>query len=236
MLKQDNKLRLNSEAVLRYGQYLELALPTLASRYGIREESARALQFGVVQDPFPSHSGMVGRLVIGYFSADGVAQALKYRCLMCPGKCENHPKYLGDEGASPSLYLAANLLSDDADTLWVTEGELDAAVLYQELGLCAIGYPGTGSWSDLFTRAVAPQDWERIVVLADGDDPGRNAAKKVAKELKAEIINLPEGEDVSSLYVKNPSRLKNLLGLDEVEDDLDGFDPGPEPEEDIPPF
>lgn len=235
MQRQDARLRLNSESMQRYEQYLELALEWLGNRYGISEESARRVHLGVVEDPFPSHRGMVRRLCIPYLDASGAPQSLKFRCMHCD-KCDGHPKYLGEEGSEPRLYGVKWLLDDNATTLYVTEGEMDCIVLSEEIGLPTIGYPGTGSWSSLFTRAVAPQDWERIVVVADGDDPGRNAAKKVAKELKAEIINLPEGEDVSSLYVKNPSRLKNLLGLDEVEDDLDGFDPGPEPEEDIPPF
>ncbi len=226
---------MNSEAVLRYGQYLELAIEWLANHSGITEESARALQFGVVQDPFPSHSGMVGRLCIPYLDAHGTPQALKFRCLRCAGKCEGHPKYLGLEGAEPRLYNVVSLLDDAATTLWVTEGELDCAVLAQELELSAIGYPGTGSWSDLFTRAVAPQDWERIVVIADHDlneaQAGQKAAAKVAKALGGEVLLMPPGDDVSSAYVRlGRAGLTRILGLEVEEDEMDGFDPGPEPE------
>lgn len=197
-----------------------MAGPFLHESYGISRETANAFRLGVVEDAFPRHQGMHGRLCIPYITADGGIPALKFRAMD-----GSQPKYLGDEGAEPRLFNVKALLSD-ADTLWVTEGEMDCIVLAGELGLCSAGYPGTNNWRSEFTRAIGP-DWPRIVVLADGDEPGRLAAKKVAKELHAEIIVLPDGEDVSSLYVKRGKRgLAAVLGLDEVDsgdaDFLDG--------------
>ena len=196
-----------------------MAAEFLVKRYGISEETANELRFGYVQDPFPQHSGMVGRLCIPYLDAGGFPRALKFRCSELHScKDAGCIKYLGEEGSEPRLYNPGALLDDDADTLYVTEGELDCAVLHQE-GLTAVAYPGTGNWRPHFTRAIGP-DWQRIVVVADGDDAGRGAAKKVAKELRGDVIECPQGHDISSLYAKGGRRgLVELLGLDEPEAD-----------------
>jgi DNA primase len=100
---------------------------------------------------------------------------------------------------------------------------MDAIVLAGEMGLCAVGYPGTNNWRAEFTRAIGP-DWPRIVVVCDGDEPGRMAGKKVAKELHAETVILPDGHDVSSIYVSKGKRgLAAVLGLDEMDAGVDPY-------------
>lgn len=221
MDRHESKSKLNSESVARYEQYVEMAGPFLLANYGISKETAVAFRLGVVEDAFPQHRNMLGRLCMPYLDAGGTPRALKFRCLRC-GSCEGHPKYLGDEGAEPRLWNVSALLDDEATTLYVTEGEMDCIVLVGELGLAAVGYPGTNNWRPEFTRAIGP-DWDRIVVLADGDEPGRLAAKKVAKALHAEVLVLPDGEDVSSLHVKRGKRgLAQILGL-ELDDDTPPF-------------
>jgi DNA primase len=44
-------------------------------------------------------------------------------------------------------------------------------------------------------------DFERVFVFADGDQPGREFASSLARELPVTIVNLPDGEDVNSIYV-----------------------------------
>ena len=219
-----------NEAVLRYEGYLPLVEDWLLEKYGITPETAQRFRLGCAEDPYPAHMPMHGRAVLPYRYADGRIASLKFRCCVpgCDCKEAGHPKYLGEQAAVPLLFNTADLLDDEATTLYVVEGEFDAIVLSQ-IGLTVVGYPGTGSWSSVFTRAIGPQDWERIVVLADGDDAGRAAAKKVAKELRGDVVNLPDGEDVSSLYVKDPGRLRSLLGLDQA-------DTGDDPELELPPL
>jgi hypothetical protein len=209
-----------AEAILRYESYLELAAEFLVNRYGIGEETANAMHLGVVADPFPHHRDMSMRLCIPYFDANNAPRAVKFRCLCHDCKAGGHPKYLGEAGRDPLLYLVKNLVDDKATTLYVAEGEFDAAVLHYELGLCAIGYPGTGSWSDLFTRAVGP-DFDRVIVVADHDtaehQAGQKSAAKVARALKGEVLLMPPGEDVSSWYVKKGrSGLLEVLGIEET--------------------
>lgn len=207
------------EAVTRYAQYLEMAGEFLHGRYGISKETAEDLRFGVCEDPFPAHKGMQGRLVIPYLDAYGGVYALKFRCIQHTSCKENGcVKYLAEPGhdGEPSLYNVQALLRDD-ETLWVTEGEMDAAVLWGELGVCAVGYPGASNWRGHFNRAIGP-DWPRVVVVGDGDDAGRTAAKRVAKELRADTLMMPDGEDVSSYYKKHGAdATRTLLGLDVLE-------------------
>ncbi len=216
MSREELQQKSLAEAVLRYEGYIEMAASRLVNHYGIHEEAAIAMRLGVVADPFPQHRNMSMRLCIPYLDAnDGIA-SLKFRCLL-EHDCKEHscPKYLGEEGSEPRLFGVKCLTDSEATTLVVVEGELDQGVAHHEVGLCAIGYPGTGSWSSLFTRAVGP-DYERVLVVADGDEAGRNAAKKVAKELKGQVVHLPDGEDLSSLYVKRGREgLLAVLGLSE---------------------
>jgi hypothetical protein len=211
---EDSRQKLLEEAVLRYSQYVELAAGFLVARYGLTEETASDFKLGVVEDPLPMHSGYAGRLCLPYLDAGGTPRALKFRCLHdydC--KPEGCVKYLCTEASEPRLFNVRSLCNDQATTLYVTEGEFDTIVLTQ-LGLTAVGYPGTGNWKSIFTRAISPHDWDRVVVLADGDEAGRAAAKKVAKELRAEVILMPPGEDVASTYVKRGrDGLLEVLGL-----------------------
>lgn len=210
-----------ADAVLRYQGYLSLAEDFLLKKYGITRRSAEAAKLGVVCDPYAPHRAYDRRLCLPSLDAHGAPQSLKFRCLSehdC--KDHGHPKYLGTEGSSPRLSGVQCLIDDTATTLYVVEGELDQIVMAHEMGLACVGYPGTAMWDPTFTRAVGP-DWQRIVVVCDGDEPGRMAGKKVAKELKADIVQMPDGEDVSSLYVKRGRRgLEVVLGIESEPEEI----------------
>lgn len=200
-----------AEAVLRYSSYLDLAAPYLVSR-GITQETAIEFRLGYVADPFPAHRLWEGRICLPYSAADGSVSNIKARCVEAHDCSDlKHPKYMGESNIDPALYNVTALLSND-EVLYVTEGEMDCIILHQ-MGLAAVGYAGTNSWRTVFNRAIGP-DWDRIVVVADGDTPGREAAKRVAKELSAEVLDLPDGEDVGSLYVRHGEQfLRQYMGI-----------------------
>jgi DNA primase len=55
-------------------------------------------------------------------------------------------------------------------------------------------------------------------VFADGDQPGKEFATSLARELPVTIVTMPDGEDVNSVYVKygaDAVREKMGLGLDD---------------------
>jgi DNA primase len=61
-------------------------------------------------------------------------------------------------------------------------------------------------------------DFERIFVFADGDQPGKEFATSLARELPVTIVSMDEGEDVNSLYVRHGAdyiRKKMGLGIDD---------------------
>lgn len=195
------------EAALRYESYLEVARDFLTNR-GITHRTAVEFRLGYVHDPYPGHQNWEGRVSLPYLASDGTVHNLKARRVVE----DDSPKYLGEANIEPSLFNVKALLSD-ADTLWICEGEFDAMVLHQ-MGLTAVGYAGTNAWRPMFKLAIGP-DWQQINVIADGDTPGIEAAKRVAKEIHGQVVELPQGEDVSSLYVARGEQwLKNYLGVE----------------------
>jgi DNA primase len=69
------------------------------------------------------------------------------------------------------------------------------------IGIPCVGVPGANSWKRHYTRLLA--DFERVFVFADGDQPGTEFARSLARELPVTIVQFPDGEDVNSLYVRH---------------------------------
>lgn len=179
---------------------IDAAGPYLTGR-GITKQMAVAGRLGVSSDR---------RLVIPYLTMTGPI-TYKLRCIQ-EHECKEfgHPKYVAQDDVPPLLYGTHNLMRDE-DVLVVTEGELDALVWSEGLGVPAVAYPGVKNWRDTFARAIGP-DWRHIAVVADGDAPGRDAARTVARKLRGRVLKLPDGEDTSSLLVKEgPEGLRARL-------------------------
>lgn len=151
-------------------------------------------RLGVVEDPLPGHEPYVGRLVIPYITRTGVVD-LRFRAI---GEGVE-PKYLGLPGATTHLYNVCATLGD-SDSVAVCEGEVDTMTLSQ-IGLAAVGVPGVNNWKKHYNRVLI--DFENVYVFADGDQPGTDFARRLAKELPSvTIIQMPDGEDVNSVYCK----------------------------------
>lgn len=199
-----------------YQDSLPLAKTFLVSR-GISYETAQKWRLGVVHFPELGHEAMTGRLSIPYLNRLGVI-ALKFRCLQgheC--KAEGCSKYLSTPGQDVYVF---NVLSTEAchHTIHVTEGEIDAIVLAEVLGEPCVGIPGTSSW-----RAHHPwhfKGWQRVVVWPDGDKAGKDFGNLIRKEVSAaEVINLPAGHDVNSLYLQaGAEAIRQLAGAEDTED------------------
>jgi DNA primase len=59
-------------------------------------------------------------------------------------------------------------------------------------------------------------DFERVFVFADGDQPGKEFAASLSRELPVTIVQMPDGEDVNSCFVKYGSQyIRERAGLDE---------------------
>jgi DNA primase len=182
------------KATAKYAANIFQAQDYLASR-GIPMEAARLAQLGVVVEPEIGHEQYAGRLSIPYITKTGVVD-LRFRSL----NPAVEPKYMGLTGAETKMY---NVLDIDkaGDFIGVCEGELDTITMSSCIGIPCIGVPGANSWKKHYTRLLA--DFERIFIFADGDQPGTEFARSLARELPVTIVQLPEGEDVNSMYVSN---------------------------------
>jgi DNA primase len=98
------------------------------------------------------------------------------------------------------------------DFVGVCEGEIDTVTL-NKCGIPAVGVPGVNNWKKHYTRIL--QDFETVYVFADGDQPGVDFAKNLARELATVIvIQMPDGEDVNSVYCKGgPNAIRQRIGL-----------------------
>lgn len=195
------------KASVRYAANIHLAEVYLASR-GITREVARLARLGVVAEPEVGHEAFVGRLSIPYTTKTGVVD-LRFRSL----NPAVEPKYMGITGIETKIY---NVLDIDraGDWIGVCEGELDTITLSNCVGIPCVGVPGANSWKKHYTRLLS--DFERIFVFADGDQPGKEFATSLARELPVTVVQLPDGEDVNSAYVKyGTDYIKERAGLNE---------------------
>lgn len=184
--------QLLERACQAYEANVNLAEEYLASR-GLSLEDAANARLGVVVDPVAGHEAFRGRLSIPYLTPAGVVD-IRFRSLG-----HEEPKYMGLPGIKTGMFQVKSLW--DADTfIGVCEGEIDALTLTAKVGIPAVGLPGANSWKPHYTRLL--QDYETIYVFADGDQPGRDFAKNIAKELRnVVVLEMPEGEDVNSVYL-----------------------------------
>ncbi len=194
MKQSQSQKDLLRKATTKYAGNIFQAQDYLASR-GIPIEAARLAQLGVVAEPEIGHEQYAGRLSIPYITKTGVVD-LRFRSL----NPAVEPKYMGLTGAETKMY---NVLDIDraGDFIGVCEGELDTITMSSCIGIPCIGVPGANSWKKHYTRLLA--DFERVFIFADGDQPGTEFARSLARELPVTIVQLPEGEDVNSMYVSN---------------------------------
>jgi len=181
------------KAAAGYAENIYQAEDYLKSR-GIPLEVARLASLGVVAEPETGHEAFKGRLSIPYITKTGVVD-LRFRSL----NPAVEPKYMGMTGAETKMY---NVLDVEraSDFIGVCEGELDTLTLSACVGIPCVGVPGANSWKKHYTRLLA--DFERVFVFADGDQPGTEFARSLARELPVTIIQLPDGHDVNSMFVQ----------------------------------
>lgn len=201
------------QATARYEAAVSEVLPYLAQR-GIDPTAAAAARLGVVLDPEPGHDEFYGRLSIPYLTRAGVVN-LKFRCIEdhdC--KQEGHPKYLGLHGGEgkPRLYNV-NAFFARSSIIGIAEGELDALVLSHYAGLPTVGCPGVSTWQSHFPRCF--QGYGLTLIFADGDDPGRQWARMIAKQVNpCRVLTMPEGMDVNDMYlIEGADGLRKRAGL-----------------------
>lgn len=198
------------EAAETYSLFAAGARSYLEAR-GIDLGVANTFRLGVVEIPVVGHEMYEGRLSIPYLTKAGVVN-LKFRCMVdhdC--KEQGHAKYL--VGTSKTNIYNVNAFFEDSPILAICEGEFDAMVLDSLVGIPAVGVPGVQNWKKHYERCFT--DYERVLVFADGDDPGRDFAKHISSLIDGTtIISMPHGTDVNSVYLSEGAEgLRKRAGL-----------------------
>jgi len=184
-----------TEAVMTYAASVDLAGEYLARR-GITKEAAKRHLIGyVTQDNVAvGHEMFVNRISIPFLATAGVVDC-RFRSI----SDDITPKYLSRVGAELTMYnpLAFQVPSD---FIAVCEGEVDTITAHTLCQIPAIGLAGANAWKPFYARAFG--DYQRVLVLADGDQPGKELGKKIASQIDtAVVIAMPDGMDVNATYL-----------------------------------
>ena len=190
-MQKNLQKELLEKATERYAASIYQAEAYLKSR-GIPMEVARVARLGVVVEPEVGHEAYSGRLSIPYLSKTGVVD-LRFRSL----NPAVEPKYMGLTGVDTKMYNVLDI-ERAGDFVGICEGELDTLTMSSCVGIPCVGVPGANSWKKHYTRLLA--DFERVYVFADGDQPGKEFANSLARELPVTVVQFPDGEDVNSYY------------------------------------
>ena len=184
------------QATQRYAAKIELAEEYLLSRQ-LSVEEAKVFHLGVVDDPLPGHEAYTGRLAIPYITPSGVVD-IRFR-----GIHNEDPKYMGLVGAKTTMFNTQACFVADK-YICVTEGEFDCIMMTVKTVHPTIGIPGANNWKPHYAKIL--DDFDTVIVLADGDAAGLEFGKKISRELgNVNIISMPEGEDVNSIMIKKGS-------------------------------
>jgi DNA primase len=183
-------------------------LDYLTGERGLEPETLSLFQLGAVASPEDSDEPARGKIAIPYLTRSGPV-ALRFR----RGPEGEGPKYWQPPKSTITIFNVNELVKHQK-WIVVCEGEIDCMTAVQA-GLPAVGIPGASAWKDHYYSLF--EGYERVIILADNDDKGAGMdfARKVAEEVPAPaIIQLPEGEDVNSFYVKHGAQeLRGLLKI-----------------------
>lgn len=179
--------------------------------HGINEwEIVAKYQIGYVAEPLPGDESFRGRLAIPYLMPKGTA-SIKFRRIG-----EHGAKYLYHPGQKHRLYNV-RAYHEAEHVIGITEGEIDAIVATERLGIPTVGVPGSKGWSQngSIWRPVF-KDFRRVWVFADGDDAGTGFASEVAESIgdRARIVQCDPTMDVASQVAQGDIDKLRRLTLD----------------------
>ena len=180
--------------------------PYLASR-AMHPSTVERFRLGVVGTSsdtiHPGHEQYAGRLAIPYLGPSGV-QGIRFRCLTCEDCSADDGcgvKFLGLSSVPTRLYNTRAIHEAD-DRIVILEGEGDTWTAAQ-LGLPAVGVPGSNNWKPHHWRIFT--GFSDVIVVGDNDDAGRRFVAKVHKSIpvaRPVIIGGKDKDDVTSLFVR----------------------------------
>jgi hypothetical protein len=163
-----DKHPITDDTVLQYQLAMtESVLAELLRSRGITEKTAKTFRLG-----WDNRRKM---WAIPILDADGKLLNIKFH-----GKGPTKSSWK-NEGTSPVLFNAHTAKqAQDGEFVVITEGELDAIVLHQTTGICAVsGTAGCNTWNPAWAESLLGK---HIVLCYDSDVEGRTWADRVCKE------------------------------------------------------
>ncbi|NYT08620.1 MAG: AAA family ATPase, partial [Methanosarcinales archaeon] len=178
---------------------------------GITNETISKFKLGL------KHEGGKKWLAIPHL-ANGHVANFKYRSLDPENKA-----YKREPGCQ-SILFNGDIFNDTPEVIYITEGELDAITLIQAgIKNTVSGTAGAGHFDPDWIDQL--KDIEKIVLVYDPDEAGRNGARSVAKRLgyeRCKYIELPTDHDVNAFFCNGGDK-EAFLALKEREFDLPGI-------------
>lgn len=194
----DSMRKLLEEAATRYqDQLMGSEGQTYLHGRGLSNETIENFRLGYVADPLDEHRHLKGRVAIPYLTQSGVV-SMRFREVP---PMDTGAKYKGWTGIpSKMLFNVSDLWT--IETVYITEGEIDAITAHQA-GLKAVGVAGVTNWDSDWWRIFRNRS---VVILADNDDKGQGAgmAAEIMEVVRdSRLVMMPSGHDVSSFVQEN---------------------------------
>jgi DNA primase len=110
-------------------------------------------------------------------------------------------KYTQAVGSRVGIFNADMLW--DATNVIICEGEIDCMLLHQSGFVAVTSTGGAGSWKPVWSSFF--MHVQKIHIIYDNDDAGRDGARKIQRCLRrAHVVSLPEGaKDIGELFEKS---------------------------------
>lgn len=175
---------------------------------GLTQEIVERFRLGYVADPLPGHEHVRGRISIPYLTPDGSTIDVKFRKLREQDYGDKYTKLVG----SKHHIFNTTALERGTSGIVICEGEIDA-ITSEQCGFPAVAIPGVQAWQPFWSRIF--EQYSVVYMLADGDAPGKELYKKVAKNLdNVRLIPFEDKEDVNSfVLVHGAEGLKKKLNI-----------------------
>lgn len=186
---------------------------------GISGEAAQRFRLGYVLEPLEGHDRMIGMLSIPYITPSGISQLRFRRLDVAPSGATDGSAYVGSKytqetGSYTPLFNVRDLHRPEPHIALV-EGEFDSMVMSYLVGVPAVGLGGVDQWTangKIYRRLL--EDYERVFVVMDPDEPGQTMAKAIAHDITTDTTNIILPADVNDTYlVQGRGAILKAMGL-----------------------
>lgn len=206
--KEDLKERVEQYHEQLFSKEGKPALDYLTNERRFDESTIRQFKLGCVVKPYPLDRYAQNAIAIPYQNNTGY-RSIRFREV--PGRTQMKSKYWQPGGSHLGIFNSKELSRPLSDIV-IVEGEMDCAILAM-LGYTAVGYPGVQSVKSWHHTLF--EGYERVHIIGDGDEPGRGFAQKLSEMVPGpNPIDMPDGEDIGSLYCSGGRKaIEKLLGF-----------------------